>query len=195
MKQIMKIFVLAVLIFFTLAGCGDTGNSGKGVGGVTTVDQVISDQINAADNAPAEAASATQNGGLPVNMDALSATPVDYDLTTMNSDMVYATVYQFMVEPDSYVGKSVRMKGLYYVGYYEPTAQYYHYCLIQDALSCCAQGLEFVWDDGSHVYPDEYPTEETEIVVQGVFDLYQEEGDDLLYCRLKDAVMVVDGGA
>ena len=109
----------------------------------------------------------------------------------MNSDMVYATVSQLMYEQDSYVGKSIRMNGLYYPGYDERTGQCYQYCIIQDALACCAQGLEFVWGDGSHVYPDEYPAEETEIVVQGVFDLYQEEGDGLIYCRLKDATMEV----
>ena len=34
-------------------------------------------------------------------------------------------------------------------------------------MACCAQGLEFVWGDGSHKYPDEYPAEDAEIEVQG----------------------------
>ncbi len=126
-----------------------------------------------------------------------TSTPADYDLTAMSKDMVYATVSQFMYDPDDYVGKTVRMNGLYYAGYDDRTYQYYQYCLIQDALACCAQGLEFVWDDGSHVYPDEYPAEETEIIVQGVFDIYEEAGEtcNFLYCRLKDATMEVAGTA
>ena len=69
---------------------------------------------------------------------------VDYDLTNMNKDMVYAAFYQLMVEPD----------------------KYYHYSIIKDALACCSQGLEFVWGDVSHVYPDEYPKDETEMQVK-----------------------------
>lgn len=118
-----------------------------------------------------------------------SADDVDYDLTTMNSDMVYATVYQMMVEPDDYVGKTIRMEGLYYAGYDERADQHYHYCIIQDAMACCAQGLEFVWGDGSHIYPDEYPQDNTNVVVQGVLETCQKEGDN--YCRLKGATLEV----
>lgn len=117
---------------------------------------------------------------------------IDYDLTTMGSDMVYATVYQLMMSPDDYIGKTIRMEGSYSATWYEPTAKYYHYCIIQDAMACCAQGMEFVWDDGSHVYPDEYPQENAKIVVTGVFETYREEGDSNLYCRLKDATMEVE---
>lgn len=116
---------------------------------------------------------------------------VDYDLMNMNSDMVYVTVYQMVVDPDTYIGKTFRMDGLYCAFYDGSTAKYYHYCLIQDALACCSQGLEFVWDDGSHIYPDEYPEDNTEVVVQGVFETYQEAGDPNLYCRLKDASLEV----
>lgn len=195
MKQLIKIFILSVLVL-SLAGCGDTGAGARGIAGGTSVDQVVNDQMSAADgeNSDAQAASPSAAPGVQtiVTADQFSA-PADYDLTAMNSDMVYATVYQMMYEPDDYVGKTIRMNGLYYASFYEPTGKYYHCCLIQDALACCAQGMEFVWDDGSHVYPDEYPAENTEIVVQGTFDLYQEEGDELLYCRLKDASVEVAG--
>ena len=112
---------------------------------------------------------------------------VDYDLTEMSSDMVYATVYQMMMEPEKYEGKTFRMEGIYYTVYSEQTKKYYHYCIIQDATACCAQGMEFVWDDGSHVYPDEYPEENADVIVEGTFETYTESGDSNLYCRLRDA--------
>lgn len=117
---------------------------------------------------------------------------VDYDLTEMGSDMVYATVYQMMMEPEKYEGKTFRMEGIYYTVYSEDTKQYYHYCIIQDATACCAQGMEFVWDDGSHVYPDEYPEENADVIVEGTFETYTESGDSNLYCRLRDASMEVE---
>ena len=80
----------------------------------------------------------------------------------------------------------------FYSSYYNSTDKYYHYCIIQDATACCAQGMEFVWDDDSHVYPDDYPAENSNIVVTGVFETYREDGDKNLYCRLSDASLELD---
>ena len=49
--------------------------------------------------------------------------------------------------------------------------------------------MEFIWDDGSHIYPDEYPEDNAEIVVEGTFETYREDGDENLYCRLSDAIL------
>lgn len=118
-----------------------------------------------------------------------SSDPVDYDLTAMGSDMVYATVYQLMINPEDYVGKTFKMSGTYYATFYDLTQLNYHYVVIADAAACCAQGIEFVWDDGSHVYPDEYPEHGTEVEVTGVFETYFDEADMMEYCRLRDASM------
>ena len=99
--------------------------------------------------------------------------------------------YQLMVEPDKYIGKTLCIDGLYYTGQNEKTGTYYHYSIIKDALACCSQGLEFVWGDVSHVYPDEYPKDETEIEVKGTFETYKEPGDDTLYCHLVNSEMQV----
>ena len=108
---------------------------------------------------------------------------VDYDLTNMDSDMVYATVYQLMMDPSSYEGKTFRITGQYYTSHDDKTGNTYEFCLIKDALACCAQGLEFVWGDGSHS-ADEYPAQESEITVEGTFETYTEDGDSNTYCHL-----------
>jgi len=99
----------------------------------------------------------------------------DVDLTEMSSTMVYAEVYNIMTNPDEYMGKTIKMSGLYYASYYDLTDLYYHYVVVEDATACCAQGLEFVWD-GEHAYPDDYPEEQTNIEVAGVFGSYDELG-------------------
>lgn len=116
-----------------------------------------------------------------------SSSKIDYDLTKMNSDMIYATVYQMMIDPDSYIGKTVKMKGLYYASYNELNDKYYHFVVVADAAACCSQGIEFVWDRGQHIYPDEYPLDETEVEVVGTFEGYQEEGEDNTYYRLRNS--------
>ena len=115
-------------------------------------------------------------------------TDVDIDLTVMDSNMVYSTVYQMMADAPSYVGKTVRMKGMYYSSYDEATGIRYFFILVKDATACCQQGLEFIWDDGSHVFPDEYPEDGSDAIVTGVFETYKDNPDDVYeYIRLKDA--------
>ena len=96
-----------------------------------------------------------------------------------------------MAYPKQYEGKIVRMEGIYYPAYYQKGERYCQYCIIRDASACCAQGMEFIWGDGTHQYPDEYPDENSEIEVEGIFETYKEDGDDSLHVRLKDAKLTV----
>ena len=109
---------------------------------------------------------------------------IDIDLTTLSSTMVYSEVYYMMTSPNDYLGKSVKMDGIFSVYHDEAADKYYFACIIQDATACCAQGIEFELK-GDHVYPDDYPEEGTEICVTGVFDTYQE--GEYLYCTLRNA--------
>lgn len=202
MMRIKKLVLLfaAVLI---MVGCSNREDDSKYVNNQNNVDKVLEEQtgsettkedgsaVSSGSIQETEIIRETENQGLSENENMQNETGVDYDLTTMGSDMVYVTVYQFMVNPEDYIGKTVRMKGDYYASWYEPDAQYYHYCIIQDATACCAQGMEFVWGDGSHSYPDEYPEENAEIVVTGTFGTYYDEVDSYLYCRLQNATLEV----
>lgn len=184
MKIIRKMFILLIcMMSIAITGCAS--QSGKGINEVNSVNNVITNQINEAQKSEEETETATLEKEPEQNEEKKSN--VDYDLTQMNSDMVYAMVYQMMAVPEQYVGKTFRMDGIFYSSYYDTTNQDYFYCVIQDALACCTQGIEFVWDDGSHIYPDEYPEEAEEIIVEGTFETYTEEGDENLYCHLVNA--------
>ena len=161
-----------------------------------SVEQVMDEQINSEkgnDQKDAKNTENVQNEVEKSNEDdsSDSDSDVDYDLTQMDSDMVYATIYQLMVDPDDYIGKTFRIKGTYYAAENPNNEEYYHCCIIKDAMACCAQGLEFVWGDGSHAYPDEYPAEDAEIEVQGTLEAYKEKNDDTTYCRLANADMKI----
>ncbi len=122
-----------------------------------------------------------------------STAGVDYDLTKLGSDMVYASVYQLMMEPENFEGKVFKIKGIYYSSFFDKTNKQYQYCIIQDALACCSQGIEFIWGNGEHAYPDEYPAEGSLVEITGTFQTYKEDGDDRLYCRLNNCDMKVLG--
>lgn len=197
MKKFGKYAALFLCILL-ITGCSNKkGNGGKGVRITNSVDKVISNQINNENDKTDTTESEESLINTVPNEDTINSMEdvqktkgkVDYDLTQMSSDMVYATVYQMMVAPKEYEGKTFRIDGNFYATYYEATKKYYFYCVIQDATACCAQGIEFVWEDGSHIYPDEYPKDNAEIVVEGTFETYREDGDENLYCRLSDATL------
>lgn len=196
MKFIYKLLAL-LLVIFIMAGCGaaETSDTDGNTKNLPDREKETRAESRAARGEPSSKDSpdvqASPSSKPRKNKGKQKKGKPDYDLTSMNKDMVYATVYQMIAYPENYVGKTIRMKGLYYAGYYEATKHYYHYCLIQDALACCAQGIEFVWEDGRHIYPDEYPKENAEIVVQGVFETYREENNPRLSCCLKNASLKV----
>ena len=61
--------------------------------------------------------------------------------------MVYATVFQITNHPEDYVGKTFQIEGIFSSSYADTLDRYFYYCIIKDALACCAQGLEFVLSD------------------------------------------------
>ena len=122
------------------------------------------------------------------NEDSKADGKVDYDLSSMGPDLVYATIYQMMIDPKSYVGKSFKVTGNYYSSYSKENDQYYHFCMVKDAAACCAQGLELLWADESMNRHENCPDEEALVTVEGVFETY-EEGQNT-YGRLKDVRLV-----
>lgn len=199
-----KILITAILLLtiFTFGGCGQTVGTSTRTNSENAVEKAINEQIEktdtsdkteessvvseinagSADSVLTESYTESDEGSIQTEEsseqaeESISSDKIDYDLTDMNADMVYATVYQMMVEPDTYIGQTVKMSGQFATVIDEQNGNRYYACIIQDALACCAQGFEFIWDDGSHVYPDEYPSDGAEITVQGVFETYKENG-------------------
>ncbi|MCR5501100.1 MAG: hypothetical protein K6F31_11995 [Acetatifactor sp.] len=126
------------------AGTGDTGSQGAGA-----------ETVQGTDTSPQPAGT------------------IDVDLTKLSSTMVYSEVYNMMYNAPDYVGKVVKMRGLYSLYYDEGTGKYYHACIIQDATACCAQGIEFELTE-DYRFPEDYPEVNDEVCVTGTFDIYYE---------------------
>ncbi len=105
---------------------------------------------------------------------------VDIDLTGMSASMVYSMVYNMMLEPEEFIGQTVRMTGITAV--YHGEEKDYYACIIQDATACCAQGIEFELPEGG------YPEEGTQVTVIGTFDSYTE--GYYVYSVLRNAEVV-----
>ncbi len=110
---------------------------------------------------------------------------VDVDLSRLSSTMVYAVVNDMLMNPNSYIGKTVRMNGAMSTYHDEESGSTYYACIIRDATACCAQGIEFSTTDEYSV--EDYPADGEDLTVVGKYDLYEENGYQ--YCILKDAVL------
>lgn len=181
MKKLFCV-VLIVLTLSSLSACGSEKDKG------TTDNQAPNPSVsqNQTTEKSSESAPTTSKS-------AQSADGIDVDLAKLSSTMVYSEVYNMMYTPDDYIGKTVKMKGQFAIGYVyntdgtpdESTARFA--CVIADATACCSQGLEFILT-GEHTYPNDYPELGSEITVTGTFEVYTENG--FQYCRLVDATLV-----
>ncbi len=109
---------------------------------------------------------------------------IDLDLSKMSGTVVYSQVYNMMVSPEDFIGKTIRVAGYFDVYEDAETGNNYFACMIPDATACCAQGLEFLWA-GEHTYPDDYPEPGCDMTMTGRFETYEEDGTE--YMRLADA--------
>ena len=113
---------------------------------------------------------------------------IDIDLTKLDSNMIYAQVYDMVYNGDNYLGKKVKVKGPF--SYFkEDDGREFFAVLVSDATACCSQGIEFVLT-GEHKYPADYPAIGQTITVTGEFSYYKE--DYAVYCQLLNAEMEVD---
>ena len=101
---------------------------------------------------------------------------IDVDLTKMNANMIYSYIFEMVVDPDSYTGKTIKVSGFFYSVVDQESGERYYAVIIPDALACCKQGMEFKWL-GEHSYPEDYPAENQEITITGTYKTDTMEGD------------------
>ena len=116
---------------------------------------------------------------------AADGSKVDYDLSEMNSNMVYSQVFNMMIEPEIYDDKVIKMRGNFAIYPNSPTANggTSYAVIISDALACCQQGIEFKYDFG-----DNLPKEGAVITVTGVYVTAMLPGDVIFNYVKADSV-------
>lgn len=158
-----RFFLLFLIIALALAGCGQAAPE---------------DTVAATAPAPSETQAAKQTSSY-------------VDLTGLSSTMVYAEVFNMTTFPEDYIGKTVKMRGQFSTGrlYAQDgtDGSMVFSCIIQDATSCCAQGIPFDLA-GSFSYPEDYPQLGDQITVVGTFEKCTQDG--LEFYRLSQAELV-----
>ena len=101
---------------------------------------------------------------------------IDVDLTKMNANMIYSYIFEMIIDPDSYAGKTIKVEGFFNSFLDQESGERYFAVIIPDALACCKQGMEFKWT-GNHSYPQDYPEENQKITITGKYCTNTMEGD------------------
>lgn len=203
-NRFIKFFIIFI-IFVAIAGCGKKRQNKNQMFSTTksvkdTIEEEMKKEEEKKENAENEKAlkndfQATEEDVKEINEDKNEENKeaenvgeenkkdIDYDLTEMNSDMIYATVFMVVQDPESYAGKTFKIYGNSYTFPTTEGKSMTHYCLIKDALACCAQGLEFISSNSEEKYPDDGD----EIVVTGTLESYTVEDIPMPLCRLVNA--------
>ena len=181
----MKRLLCLLLAALTVLGLGACGEKSGAPAGETTFPTTASEE----QTLPLETGETEQTETAPSKDTGESAF---VDLTALSSTMVYAEVFAMMSSPEDYVGKTVKMQGIFSKGQLYAAGSLndggtVFACVIQDATACCAQGIPFELA-GDHTYPQDYPELGDTITVVGTFEIHQQEGME--FCRLRDAELV-----
>ncbi len=111
---------------------------------------------------------------------------IDIDLTKASKTIIYATVFNMVVEPDDFIGKTVRVSGNFRVFEDDYSDDRYYAIIIPDATACCETGIEFIWE-GEHNYPEDYPAVEQKITITGKYNVMEfEDGVSYFYLDVSD---------
>jgi len=114
---------------------------------------------------------------------------VDIDFTTLNTTMLYAQAEKAINEANKYVGQTFKISGNYTPYHDIASGRYYHYLVVVDDESCCTYPFEFVLS-GNPVYPDDFPEENAEFQIIGVYKSYRENGKTWYYIATDEIVIL-----
>ena len=195
MKKMIAI-LLAGLLIFSLCACG--GQSQPAPADTTApqsdnVDQISTTSPGTSISVPETSVDITTSSlAVSENVEQQEAAAakladykVDIDLEGLNKNMITAQMTAISQDPSSYLGKTIRVTGVYDQSYYEPTDKYYNYVLGYDETGCCAAwGIEF--------YGDEVPENIdpwTSISMVGTISTYDEEGIAYTYIDVSHFAM------
>ena len=107
----------------------------------------------------------------------------DIDFTTFNGEEFDDHFADIMfINPDDYLGKTIRLIGPYTGNFFEDSGRYYHFVLIDDVTGCCLRYVELELPE--NITPDKFPANFSIIDVSGVFGSYYDPVVDWNFNRI-----------
>ena len=98
------------------------------------------------------------------------------DLTRLGPRTAYTEVLSMLLAPQEYLGRTIKMDGVYYEMFAANTGLTYHYIGIVDENACCQEGIEIILPEDYPLGWDAYLESDVAITVTGTFGSYEELG-------------------
>jgi len=95
------------------------------------------------------------------------------DISGLSADETYECFYNISQNPQLYVGKDFRVKGLFYSEEQEITGERLYYVVAVNSDGMYLP-MDIVPIEGS-VYPDDFPQNETEVCLEGTITAFEDE--------------------
>lgn len=98
--------------------------------------------------------------------------PPEGDIVEIKEKLFIAQTNDIYLNPEDYLGKTIKYEGIFDSFYYEPAGETYYY-VIRYGPGCCGYdanpGFEVAW-------PGEYPEPNDWVEATGILELYEEDG-------------------
>lgn len=135
----------------------------------------------------------------PLATDYLEISPVtippviDWDLSRLSGTVAYAQMYNILVSPEEYVGKAVKLRGVYNeldnpIG----DGSKFHFVLVYDNAACCELAIEILTTTRANRLS--YPPPGSLIEVTGIFDICYDQEQQFSSLRVNDLTVVLEAG-
>ena len=110
---------------------------------------------------------------------------LEKDPARIETELAYFEAVNMNIWPQDYVGKTRTVSGKSMSEYYPATDKTYYCVAVSNYDGTYTEKVEYLSADG------QYPGNGTPVAVTGEFEVYQEYG--VIYCRLKDAQIILKG--
>lgn len=155
----------------------------------------IQSEPSGAFEAPAESSPSTITEPVVDQTSTAKQTSVDIDLTKFNANILYAEIYNMGLSPEDYKGKVLKLTGEFAHFPKEvdkngiPTSDEEIYvCMINDAMACCAIGIEFIPEKESSFWTN-FPEDGSKITITGLCDIFLDESGWFTIIQLNNAAV------
>lgn len=183
------LLILVVISLFVLTSCGDRADTPSPTATLTLEEELAMQTMSPEFQAALEALNKNTPTHPPAPASALDLSATDYreiapitisplidwDLSRLSATMAYGQLTHMLMYPETYVGKTVRMNGVYRPEIDGQGNTAYHFIVIYDQAACCELGIEFTTSSRSVTFP--IPQTDAQIQLTGVFDLCYDMGE------------------
>ena len=160
MKKLF-LLILSIFVVFLLTACSETQETQKV--------HIESSSMNINNNDLIVEINPNENKEVPlieetevIESKVVEEATIDFDLTDMSATMVYAQVYDLMLDATKYFDKTFKINGNLQKFNDHITNEEVYAIIIKDALGCCEQGIEVKFSE-----EEKPPQTPTDIVLEG----------------------------